>query len=438
MAGIPEGFERVERAGKESGVQAKFKKTDEGVQGSVSIDPDSYTTFTKDEGTDNFKNAYNRKSYLPCEFGSPNGAHSDSGAATHLVYLNGGPSEDPLEVPRAACAHHEVKLRERAASLNPDTAPLFRPIINQRMVAEHRAAKDKINKDLTLSLEAGLQKAGVQPGTPEALWGRSTPDFYNRGKIPVSNPALEAAKQRRGNAKLYRIKGGKHSGKIIAANPEDVESGLDIILSRSFGEEGGGRAPNAPEGFVSANPKSPFRYKFKTRSKKITPLESGAELPIEQRGTKQKVAHVFGMRKSGIPEAMWRLEAHRLGVHSEVESLLNTHTQPFTVDESGTIKFGTRPKRSRETVDVGTRKEVVAQLPPDKAEFDVTSGENIPLTPIESFTSRQLETQNEESDVEARIAATAERLRKIEARKRAIRGGRPGLRGELDKGTSKE
>jgi hypothetical protein len=437
MAGIPEGFERVERAGKEPGVQATFTKTDAGVQGSLPLDPDRYSTFTKIEGTEGIKNAYNRKPYLPCEFGNPNGAHSDNGAATHLVYLNGGPSEDPLEVPRAACAHHEVKLREKAATMDPETAPQFRPIKNQRMVAEHRAAKDKIKKDITLSLEAGLQNAGVKPGTPEALWGRSTPDFYDRGKIPSSNPALEAAQQRRGNAKLYRIKSGKHSGKVIALNPNDLKSGLDIVLSRSFEDDGAGRSPT-PEGFEPAKSGSnPFKYRFPTRSKKIAPAEFGGELPIEERGTKQKVAHIFGLRKSGVPEAMWRMEAHRLGVHSEVESTLQTHTQPFTVDEAGVIKQGTRPQRSRETVDIGTRAQVAAQLPSDRAEYDVTAGENIPLTPIESFTSRQLETQDTESDLAARQDATAERLRNIEARKQALRKGRPGLRGELDKGTGK-
>ena len=443
----PEGFESiVEKKQKPAGITANYTKNDDNTySGSMVTDPARYSTFTAAEGDAGVKNPYNRKVHLPCEFGNPNGAHSEGGKATHLVYLNGGPTADPLELPMAACAHHEVKIREKAAELNPTYKPYFRPIINRRMIAEHRAKVDAANKDLTMSMESELLNRGVKPGTPEALYGRSTPDFYVRGTAP-GNKALEAAKERRGDAKLYKVKTGKHAGKVLALNPDDVNSGaLETTLSRAATPEGAGRAP---EGFEQTKKDtSPFRYEFPTKTAKVN-VESAEELPIERQGTKKKLAHVAALHKSGVPHAMAMMEAHRLGVHSEFESLLKTHMSDFTTetDDSGnvTIKPGRRPQRSRGTVGLGDQRSRLAEkLPADRVEQDLGTGELRALSPIEAFTERKFEETKSDYDVQALQDQTAARLRAIEAKKTALsnrrgRKGLPGLKKELDGGTAQE
>ena len=455
---VPEGFESVpEKKQKPAGITANYTTNDDNsVSGSVVTDPDSYSTFTAGNSDTGVKNPYNRKVHLPCEFGNPNGAHSEGGKATHLVYLNGGPTADPLETPMAACAHHEVKIREKSAELNPTYKPYFRPIINRRMIAEHRNKVDAANKGLTMSFEARLLSGGlkaengettapVQAGTAEALYGRSTPDFYTRGTTP-GNKALEAAKQRRGDAKLYRVKTGKHAGKVLALNPDDVDSGaLETTLSRASSPEGAGRAP---EGFTQPKKDtSPFRYEFPVKTAKVN-VETAGELPIERQGTKKKLAHVAALHKSGVPHAMAMMEAHRLGVHSEFESLLKTHMQDFTTDtdESGTVTIrpGRRPQRSRGTVSLGDQSSRLAeQLPADRVEQDLGTGGLRALSPIEAFTAQKNEKDESEYDVQAMQEQTAARLRAVEAKKQALasrrgRKGLPGLKKELDGGTSQE
>lgn len=441
----PDGFEYITQ--KAAPVTANYTKNDDNTySGSMITDPSAYSTFTAAQGEEGIKNQYNRKLHLPCEFGNPNGAHSEGGKATHLVYLNGGPTADPLEVPMAACAHHQVKIAEKAADLNPDVHPYFRPIANRRMIAEHRAAKDSMNKDLTMTMEAGLLTAGVKEGTPESLWGRSTPNFYRRGKVLTENIALDDAKKRRGNAKLYRIKTGKHAGKTIALDPKDVDSGaLEVTLSRAASPEGAGRA-TPPEGFIQYHKDtSPFRYMFPTKLAGKNPVD--LEEAVGPSGTKQLVKHVMDLHRRGMPTPAVMLEAHRLGVHSEVESLFKTHMQPFTTetDEEGTVTIvpGKRPQRSRGTVGVGTRGKVAEKLPADRSEFDLTTGEYRALTPIEAYTENKFEDTLDQSDIEARQAATAEKLRAVEARKQTLanrrkRPGLPGLKNELDEGTGKE
>ena len=459
---VPEGFESVvEKKQKPAGVTAKFEQNEAGdFVGTASQDSDQYSTFTAAPGETGVKNPYNRSVHLKCEFGNPNGAHSESGKATHLIYLNGGPTMDPLEVPMAACAHHEVKIREKAAQMQPEVHPYFRPILNRRMIAEHRARVDKIKKEVTMSLEGGLRKAGVQEGTAEALWGRETPNFYVRGIVPpTSNPELDEVKKRRGNVKMYRLRGGKHEGKLVFLNPDVVEEGgtaLENVLQGTLNK-------SSPEGFQSVRPnRPPGEYFFRKRSKSIEPIAGGTDLPIENRGTKQKVAHVMSIYKhfydnarkenvshddahaSAIEIAM--PEAHRLNVHSEVESLMSTHMRPYTTttDDEGvvTVKPGRGPQRSKGTVTIGTLGQVAAQLPADKAELDLTTGEYRALTPIEAYTEGKFEDTLEQADIEARQKQTAEKLRAIEARKqrRATRKNRPALPGgtlkdELDRGT---
>ena len=439
---LPEGIERVSKGPKETPNTADFKTDDAGtVSTSFTSDGDRYSTFTSGTEDTGVKNPYNRHTHLPCEFGNPNGAHSDNGAATHLIYLNGGPSHDPLETPMAACAHHEVEMREKVAVKNPEIQPLFRPIRNQRMVAEHRQRKDLINKDLTLSMEAMMRQGGlkaengelttpIKPGTPEALFGRSTESFYTRGAIPTENRALDSLRQRR-------------------SEPVDATA-LEGILARAREKDGAGRTANLPEGFEQPiKDTSPFRYTFK-RGKKAIPdvTDSERNLAIEHASPKRKVAHVLRLHKSGVPLASAMLEAHRLGVHSEVESLMQTHMQDFTTssDSEGnvTITPGKRPQRSRGTIGIGTQGKLAEKLPAHKVETDLATGELRPLSPIESYTADQVDENTSEDDIAARQEEAAIRLREIQARREQLAGrrgrrpsGTPSLKKELEDGTGK-